>query len=359
MNPWRLDGPVFQVGGRCIVQRDLAPLAPTLPYRRAAGEQPPQPTLGAAAIRRHGWSVDLGERGFGGSLLGLGLVQAMADATLHTELYYTGCRPDLMRRCSLPLTARHADGPHVIHTGNRTPVRFEAIPEQQPAWLDLLVRDRVEVHASLPMRYYIAAERTLGIRLPATHAPAPAFTSNEDARPFHVVFVAATSWADRKDYGLDRFAHIARTLADRAAAPWTFHVITNSDTASNRAPIADLDFEILAGVESADCLDVFASAELVIGNDTGLTHLAALTQRRDGTSPQVVGIYGCHSYTKWTTGSERHHAVATPFSQMLSAADRCPARDRLDEPLWAGAASLATLPAEQIADFAGQRAGWW
>lgn len=359
MNPWQFNGPVFHTGGRCVVRRDQAPLAPALPHRRAAGEQPPQPTLGAAAIRHHGWSVDLGERGFGNALLGLGLVAAMADATMHTELHYTGRRPDLMRRCSLPLIARHADGPHVIHTGNRKPVRFKAVPEQPPAWLDLLDRDRVEVHAALPMRYYIAAELTLGVRLPATHAPAPTFTSTEGARPFHVVFVATTSWPDRKNYGIDRFATIARTLADRATAPCTFSLITNPDTASQPTQSTDVDFEILDGMESADCVDVFASAELVIGNDTGLTHLAALTQRPDGTGPQVVGIYGRHSHTKWTTGSERHHAVATPFSQMLSAADRCPVRDQLNEPLWASAASLATLPAEQIANFAGQRAGWW
>jgi ADP-heptose:LPS heptosyltransferase len=264
-----------------------------------------------------------------------------------------------MRRCTLPLTARPAEGLNAIHTGNSQPVRFQAVPEQPPAWLDLLDHDHVEVHAALPMRYYIAAEQTLGMRLPATHAPAPTFTSAQEVRPFHVVFVTTTSWPDRKDYGIDRFAGIARTLADHVTAPWTFSLITNPDTAGDRAASIDVDFEVLDGLDAADCVDVFASAELVIGNDTGLTHLAALTQRTDGTGPQVLGIYGRHSHTKWTTGSERHHAVATSFSQMLSAADRCPVRDQLNEPLWASAASLATLPAKQVADFAGQRAGWW
>lgn len=359
VNPWQVAAPAFQLGGRCVVRRHQAPLGLVLPYRRAAGEHPAELTGGGAAIRRHGWLVDLGERGFGNMLLGLGLVQAMADATLHTELLYTGRRPDLMRRSSLPITAHQTAGPHVIHTGNRKPVRFQANPEQPAAWLDLLDRERVEVHAALPMRYYIAAEQTLGIRLPATHGPAPTFLSSEGARPFRVVFVATTSWPDRKDYGIEGFARIARTLADRLAAPWTFCLITSPETASTSNGSTNIEFEVVAGADSTDCIDVFASAELVVGNDTGLTHLAALTQRPDGTGPQVVGIYGRHPHTKWTTGSERHHAVATSFSQMLSVADRCPVRDHLDEPLWSSAASLAALPADEIADFAGHQAGWW
>jgi ADP-heptose:LPS heptosyltransferase len=108
-----------------------------------------------------------------------------------------------------------------------------------------------------------------------------------------------------------------------------------------------------------ECVDVFATAALVIGNDTGLTHLAALTVGADGAGPQVVGLYGRHAHTKWTTGVERHHAVATRFSQMLAAADRCPVRDELDDALWASTADLSALPAAAIAEFAGHQAGWW
>jgi ADP-heptose:LPS heptosyltransferase len=103
---------------------------------------------------------------------------------------------------------------------------------------------------------------------------------------------------------------------------------------------------------------VFASAQVVIGNDTGLTHLAALTERPDGTRPEVIGLYGRHAHTRWTTGGERHHAIATAFSQMLSAADRCPVRDDLDDTLWSQAASLAEIPPEAVATFAARLAGW-
>lgn len=43
----------------------------------------------------------------------------------------------------------------------------------------------------------------------------------------------------------------------------------------------------------------------------------------------------------------------------LASGRRRPVRDQLNDPLWATAASLATLPAEQIADFAARQTGWW
>lgn len=356
MSPWTIDTVRRARGGPVIVPRRHAPLGRALPYRRAAGELPSH-TGGADVIGRLGWSVVLGERGLGDVLLGLGLVQALADGTGRDgELRYRGPRPRLMQRCRLPLSASFTDGPHTVRTGHAdSGSTFSAVPERPEAWLDVLDDDQVEVHAALPMRYYLAAERTLGVRLPADRAPLPTFGSSERARPFHVVFVSATSWQSRKDYGETGFARVAGVLARRLPAPWTFTLITGTDT--DPTPFADI--EILAGLDAVDSLDVFASAEVVIGNDTGLTHLAALTERPDGTGPHVIGLYGRHAHAKWTTGTVRHHAIATPFSQMLALADRCPVRDHLDDALWAQSASLADVPAEVIADFASELAGWW
>lgn len=356
MNPWTVDTPVFLVGGRHMVRRDHAPLGRTLLYRRADGQYPPV-TGGADLVRKNGWLVNLGDRGLGDTLLGLALVRALHEVTGHDNLDYHGPRPTLMCRCSLPITAHYAPEQHIIRTGDTSPVPFLAVPERPPTWLDLVEVHGVEVHAALPMRYYLSAEQTLGTRLSASYAPTPTFRSIEAVRPFHVVFVSATSWPDRKDYGLTRFAAVADALASRRRSlSWQFSLITGNQIVD---PAAALGMEVLAGPDATDCIDVFASAELVIGNDTGLTHLAALTTRRDGGGPHVVGLYSRHAHTKWTTGSARHHAVATPFAQMLAAADRCPVRDNLDDSLWSASATLADLPAEAIADFAGRQAGWW
>lgn len=355
VSPWTIDTVRRARGGPVIVPRQQAPLARALPYRRAAGELPSY-TSGGDVIGQLGWSVVLGERGLGDVLLALGLVQALADGTgLDSELHYQGPRPRLMQRCRLPMSTSFTDGRHTVHTKHSKGFTFYAIPERPQAWLDILDVELVEVHAALPMRYYLAVEQTLGVRLPADRAPLPTFMSSEQARPFHVVFVSATSWPSRKDYGGAGFARIAGVLAQRFPAPWTFTLITSTDA----EPVTFDGIDILAGLDAVDCLDVFASAEVMIGNDTGLTHLAALTERPDGTSPHVLGLYGRHAHTKWTTGTAHHHAIAAPFSQMLALADRCPVRDHLDDALWSQSASLADIPAEIIADFASEVAGWW
>lgn len=332
----------------------VRPSGRALPYQRAAGE-PPAYSGGAETIARLGWSVVLGDRGLGDVLLALGLVQALIDGTeRRSELHYQGPRSRLMQHCRLGVSASTGTGPHIIHTGQTDGPTFDATPEKPPAWLDILDEEQVEVHAALPMRYYLAAEQTLGVRLPADRAPLPGFMSNERTRPFHVVFVSSTSWPSRKDYGASGFARVAAALTERFAAPWSFTLITSTDA----EPVTLPGIEVLAGLDAVDCLDVFGSAEMVIGNDTGLTHLAALSERPDGTGPDVIGLYGRHAHTKWTTGAARHHAMATPFSQMLALADRCPVRDCLDDSLWAQSANLAGIPAEAIAEFACQIAGW-
>lgn len=356
VNPWAVYQPAVHHGGRIIVRRDQAPLGQTLPYRRACGHHPVH-TGGVDLVRHYGWEVNLGERGLGDMLLGLALVRALGDATGRDALEYTGPRPDLMRRCSLPLRTQHATGPHIVRTGHPDPLLFLAVPEKPPTWLDLLDDEHVEVHAALPMRYYLAAEQDLGVRLPASHAPTPTFFSTQKAHPFHVVFVAATSWPDRKDYGPSGFASIATTLAQHHTVPWRFTLITGANATPPSTITATMD--VLTGPNAADSLDVFASAEVVIGNDTGLTHLAALTRRLDGTSPHVIGLYGRHAHSKWTTGTSRHHAIATVFSQMLAAADRCPVRDRIDDTHWSASASVTAIPAGLIAAAAAHIAGWW
>lgn len=354
VSPWAIDTVRRVRGGAVVLPREHAPLARALPYRRARGELPPY-TCGADMIGQLGWSVVLGQRGLGDVLLALGLVQALANGTGHDELHYRGPRPRLMQRSRLPLNTTLTSGSHTVHTEHGKGLTFYAIPERHQAWLDVLDDEQVEVHAALPMRYYLAAEQTLGVRLPADRAPLPTFASGEQARPFHVVFVSATSWPSRKDYGGSGFARVATFLAERLSAPWTFTLITSTDA----EPVTFDGVQVLAGVDAVDCLDVFASAEVVIGNDTGLTHLAALTERPDATGPHVVGLYGRHAHTKWTTGTARHHALATSFSQMLALADRCPVRDHLDDALWAHSAGLSDISAELIADFAGDVAGWW
>ncbi|MGC4768874.1 glycosyltransferase family 9 protein [Micromonospora sp. DT44] len=355
-----VEEPVRHRGGRYLVRREQAPLGRLLPYRRANGEIPPRRAR-LDAVRETGWRVDFGSRGLGDLLLGLAMAQALHDAT-HDQfetLEYAGRRADLIARCTLPVTVTvaYGDGHQLGTRSSDNALEFDAVPESPPTLLDLVDVDVVEVHAALPMRYYLDIEQTLGARLPASGDPCPRFRSTVAAPdPFHVLFVATTSRPDRKDYGIDNFAALAKHLRARHSGAWRFSLVTPP---GHQPPASVGQIEVLHGPTAVDCIDLFATAELVIGNDTGLTHLAALTIRPDGTQPHVVGLYGRHGYAKWITGSPHHHAVATPFSHLMSVADACPVRDCYDDTLWSTASDLRAIPAKDIADFAGQRAGWW
>jgi hypothetical protein len=285
-------------------------------------------------------------------LLALGAVTAFMDAFPASEPIYRGPRPELFARCRLPLRTVLDDSASTVGAEGPGQYTFDAAPERPPTWLDLRDDDLVEAHAALPMRYYLEVEQRLGRELPRASAPLPTFTGTGALDPWHVVFVSATSMPDRKDYGPDGFDEIAQYLADVRPGPWRFTLLTGNGASSTPTPTG---LGVVADLDVTACLDVFATAALVIGNDTGLTHLAALTQRTDGTSPQVIGLYGRHPHTKWTTGRSNHHAVATPFSQMLAHADRCPVRDQLDDIVWGSASDLHLIPPAAIARFALQK----
>ncbi|MFR9728407.1 glycosyl transferase family 9 [Saccharopolyspora sp. MS10] len=335
---------------------EQAPFGRVLPYRRSAGGRP-EPGC-AELVRSRGWIVDLGQRGLAELLLGLSAVTALREVTPELPMHYSGPEADLLRRCGIPVeSAKHTWGPHVVRTATRSPVRFRVDPDEPQTWLDQLGSDEVEVHAALPMRHYLAVEQSLGTRLTADAAPLPRFTSRRTADRWHVVFVAVPGWPRNLEFQLADFAAVAAELVAGIDAPWRFSVVT---TRSATAPGAfdGLPADLHREPGTLACLDLFASAELVVGTDSGLTQLAALAERADGTGPQVVGLYSRHAHTKWITGLTGHHAIATRFAQMLALADREAGPADLADTTWGAAADLRSVQPELVADFAARCAGW-
>jgi hypothetical protein len=356
MIQWQVQDVRCHWGGRLVVPAEQAPFGRMLNYRRAAGEAP---TPGCASlVRSRGWIADLGQCGSAELLAGLATVAALHELTPEVPLHYSGPHAALMRRCSVPVeSTRHAWGPHVVRTATRSPVRFRVDAAEPPTWLDQLESGLVEVHAALPMRHYLATEQTLGQRLASDAAPSPLFPSTRQATPGHVVLVTVPGWPRRLDFQVGDFAAVAAELVRARGERCRFTVITSRNVAGAEA-FAGLPAEVVCEPDPADCVDLFASAELVIGADVGLTQLAALTSRADGGGPCVVGLYSRHAHTKWITGSDRHHGVATRFAQMLALADRSAEPTELDDATWGGAADLRSVSPSLVADFARECAGW-
>lgn len=192
--------------------------------------------------------------------------------------------------------------------------------------------DGQRAHTHLPARYYLGLEERIGLRLPGDPPFLPSLT-RDAAEPvgeaLTIAAVTATSWPCRKDYGAERFTDAARIIGERSGRHVRLLLVSGHDETAPQPPgdTAGVRIESVAGADLASLMDLFAHCDVVLGNDTGLTHLAALVSAR----AEVIGLYGRHSHSKWRTGLGRHHALATPFSERMHRRDMCPVRDGLDD----------------------------
>ncbi|CAG7643476.1 glycosyltransferase family 9 protein [Actinacidiphila bryophytorum] len=196
----------------------------------------------------------------------------------------------------------------------------------------------------MPARLYLALERRLGVRLPSEAPFAPVLSTSPNRLVqqlgaagwfdgLTVAGITATSWPERKDYTAERFVEVAARIADGGAAQVRLLLIGGSADGCVRIDASQAARGVRAlrldGVSADELADVFPHCDLVVGNDTGLTHLAALARNGEGGGPPVVGLYARHAHSKWRTGLPHHHAVATPFSEHMHQGDLCPVRDRI------------------------------
>lgn len=292
----------------------------------------------------------------GDTLLALAAVRALTNwqalRTLSTTIRATGPYEQLISRSGL-LTHTSADAAPGIGRraviGDRAGIeacRSQAAvsvvcdPAAPPGWSS---DDRA--HLDLPARHYLALERRLGIRLPATTPFSPVLTSQRSQLVeelsnsgwldgMTVAAITATSWPELKDYTPRRYIQIASHIADAHHTRVRLLIIggdpgTGGRHMSTQSTRSGVEILYLDGIPADDLADVFPHCRLVIGNDTGLTHLAAMSRTPKGDGPPVVGLYARHSHSKWRTGLPHHHAVATALSERMHQGDLCPVRDAI------------------------------
>ncbi len=280
-------------------------------------------------------SIHFDDRGtsLGDALLALSHLQALRDAA---SLF--GLR--------LPVTAspRMAGLLNLPATTQPPPRALRIRPMIDPP----AVRTATQTHADLPARRYLAVERRLGLRLPRNRGFLPALSSrSDDHGPPLICYIAASAWSRKKNYGARGYALVARSI-DAIVGRGFDHVLVQGvdDVKRPPAPLRlSNDQHDLAAL-----LELFARATLVIGNDTGLLHAAAMT--KSDTRLGVIGIYGRHSYFRYTTGDPRHYAIATPFAQAMAFSDGSPQRDRIADEWYPRAAGIRRIPPKFIAECA-------
>ena len=239
--------------------------------------------------------------------------------------------------------------------GGRVLAMLVCDPEDPPCW-----SSGPYAYPSLPARYFLSVERRLGIRLCDQSGFMPTLhVTREDgplaATGLAVGVVTATSWPVRKDYGAPRFLEALRRLSVRRDQPIHALIIPSKEgPPAHRfcTPSPDVTVEVLPDAHYSRAAERLTACDLVIGNDTGLTHLAAATRRPDGGGPHVIGLHARHSHGKWRTGLDWHHTIATPFSQLMHRKDLCPVRDRIDDRAFGAAADIGSIGESFLADVA-------
>jgi ADP-heptose:LPS heptosyltransferase len=171
--------------------------------------------------------------------------------------------------------------------------------------------------------------------------------------------IATTSLPEKKQFGVSRFLQVATALQHR----WReYHVhivlvLSPSMVELDEGPSTDT---ILSGCKDSPvtiCCNgrleelgyLFARTTLAIGNDTGLTHLAGLSQMPPPNSPpQVIQLYSRHDYTRWTTGRRNVHPLFTAFSRHLRDNDLATITDRVNDEQWGPSARATAINATEV-----------
>ncbi|MFJ5863764.1 glycosyltransferase family 9 protein [Streptomyces parvus] len=224
--------------------------------------------------------------------------------------------------------------------GSETAVSLVLDPAAPPCW-----SSDGRTHPGLPARHYLALERRLGIRLPGTAPFAPTLATGpnnlvEELRSvgwlggLTIAAITATSWPERKDYTAQRFIALAEHIAEAQQAQARLLLIGGNPGHGLRvtaeAPRRHVQALHIDGMPADGLVDLFPHCQLIVGNDTGLTHLAAMARGgQDRGGPPVIGLYARHSHSKWRTGLSHHHAVATNLSDRMHQGDLCPVRDAI------------------------------
>ncbi|MFD6626127.1 glycosyltransferase family 9 protein [Streptomyces diastaticus] len=291
----------------------------------------------------------------GDTLLALSGVRAVLDwlrlRSVQVAVRAVGPYTRLVARTGL-ITQPQSTGPtgEQLVIGDRAGVEAQGLtaavnlvldPAAPPCW-----STDGRAHPDLPARHYLALERRLGTHLPATAPFAPTLATRPAPLPeelraagwlgdLNVAAITATSWPERKDYTAQRFITLTEHIAEARRTQARLLLIGGNPGGGVRiaaeAPGRHVRVLHLDGVSADHLADLFPHCHLVVGNDTGLTHLAAMARGGEGNGPPVVGLYARHSHSKWRTGLPNHHAVATNLSDRMHQGDLCPVRDAITQ----------------------------
>lgn len=160
----------------------------------------------------------------------------------------------------------------------------------------------------------------------------PGRTPSAPERRGRRVAIAPGSGSDRKNWPLDRFAATAGALRREAAVIW----VLGPAEADLRPPAARDDL-IVRGQPIVRTAQAIAGCALLLGNDSGLAHLAAAL------SVPVVALFAVTDAAVWAPASAASVLVVTPRSTV-------PAHRCASLPAPAADAAMASIAVDPVID---------
>ena len=247
-----------------------------------------------AAARRVGRLALLG-RGHPGELLrAAGIVDDLWDAgAAWFARAYRGAAPALPAPVRAALAFTEPGGPVARALAGAVSGPVSAV-RPVPADRQPIVRHHLQAVGAGPADYRAPAP---ALALSGTPRPAP-------GRGGRRVAIAPGSGGARKNWPLDRFAAVADALRRDAAVTW----VLGPAEADLRPPAARGD-RIVRGQPIARTAQVISACALLLGNDSGLAHLAAAL------SVAVVALFAVSDAAVWAPAAAAAPVlVVTPRS---------------------------------------------
>lgn len=213
-------------------------------------------------------------------------------------------------------------------------------------------------HPSRPARYFLTFEREVGkVLLTEPNLSLPDFIMgysrslkkkcidqfgfDPDSPDLNFIGIVSQANLVEKRFGSVRFLKLAEKLTKKDKKTLIL-LLANPDEESpsewikvkeimqrnkNIRLLKAEDFELLAYI--------FARCKLVVGNDTGFSHLAAMSKKSlKANNVPVFIIYSRHDYGKWSTGKNNVHPITTKLSEYLKENNMSISRDKIDVAKW-------------------------
>lgn len=209
-------------------------------------------------------------------------------------------------------------------------------------------------YTSRPARYFLTFEREVGVRLNSNpNDSLPVFDLKDNKKieeeiknkykikisdDINSIAIISQAGEIEKRYGTLKFLNLYKILKQKLKRTRCFLIANWKEESPEewfkvKKMLADHKDIILIDTEDFEMLSyIFSRCKFVIGNDTGFSHLAAMSKNLTNNQlPKVIILYSRHDFGKWNTGKSNVIPIATKLAKYLTKNNMSLRRDKIDE----------------------------